>query len=194
MSANTLFTASAFTALVGADTDDATNVATVIEWVSVWINTTTRYKILARAVTEYRDGDGGNVMWLRETPVSSVTLNIDSGMEFASGTAYVEWSESSASGDFVVDSETGRVTLINGSFSTGMHTVKFVYTGGHATVPSDLEGAAMRLARLWYDQIKDGLIGKASLNSGGGNASYLPQVPDDIQKIAEQYAPKGGFA
>lgn len=194
MSANTLFTASAFIALIGADSDDATNVATVIEWVSVWINTTTRFKILARAVTEYRDGDGGSTMWLRETPVASVTLNIDAGMEFASATAYAEWSESAASGDFVVDSETGKVDLLTGSFGSSRHSIKFAYTGGHATVPSDLEGAAMRLARLWYDQVKNGIIGVASHNSGGGNSSYIPAVPDDIQKVADLYAPKGGFA
>lgn len=194
MSVNSLFTASAFTAMVGASADDATNVATVIEWVSVWMNTTTRYNLMAREVTEYRDGDGSNTLWLSVVPVGTVAIYIDSGREFGADTLYSEWSESAASGDFVVDDDTGKVTLINGSFSTGAKTIKAVYTGGWSTIPADLEGAAMRLARLWYDQIRNGIIGVSAHSSRSGNASYLPTVPDDIAKIAESYSPKGGLA
>lgn len=186
-------TASEFTAVVGAASDDSDTIAYALNHASAWLNRTCGYGVKARALTEYYDGDASNVLWLKASPVASVQLWCDSSRTFGSDTLLVEDT------DFVVYADEGKVVLLSGSLPAGAQTVKATYTGGYDTSNIawyDFWGLVLRAARWFYDSVKNAHIGVTSVTSGGGGqTSFTQDVPDEIATMAEPFTrPERGVA
>jgi hypothetical protein len=187
-STNALTTVSTFTAVVGLSADDAELAAEAINWASTWFNTVTTFKLKQRTLTEYYDGDGTITLFLYERPAASVQLYLDVSRTWTSDTLLTE------NTDFVVYSDVSKIVLITRVLPVWPQSVKVTYSGGFSTIPADLEGGCLMLARLWYDRVKNGQLDVMSKNTGAGTVSYIKDIPKYIQDIASQYSRWGGMA
>ena len=176
-----LTTWAAFKMLTGAADDDQGKCELLINWASDWFNNDVGFKVKAQSFTEYHNGDGGSMFWLKNPPVASLNLYFDSARTFAVTDLLTEDT------DFVLDVDTGRIDLITCSTPPGAKTVKAVYTGGYSTVPSNVEGAVLRLARFWYDTISNAHVGVLSISIGGGTTAFVNDIPTDVKAVADQY-------
>ncbi len=136
--------------LMGLKADDTTNdvaLAETIERVSAELSKkcgrTFEYEA---AVTEYHDGDGlSGVLHARRAPIVAVTtLHDDPNRVY--GTA-----ELIAATDYVIDAESGLITLDGFRFAAGLQNIKLVYGAGYKVIPQDLEQAALAImaATFW---------------------------------------------
>jgi hypothetical protein len=86
---------------------------------------------------EYHDGDGSDTLLLAQRPVTQVTMLSQDGAEVAAA-------------DFVVYPEVGVAQLKSGVFGRGARNVYVSYRAGYATIPGDVEQAAVEwVARLY---------------------------------------------
>jgi hypothetical protein len=153
----------------------------LINWASDWFNKDVGFAVKAKAITEYHDGDSGVLLWLKNPPVASLSLYLDSSRAWGAGCLLTEDT------DYVLDVNTGKVVLVTTSFPSGAKTVKAMYTGGYTTVPSNIEGAVIRLARYWYDSMANAHVGVLSISIGGGTTAFVNDIPDDVMAVADQY-------
>jgi hypothetical protein len=176
-----LTTWAAFKMLTGAADDDQGKVELLINWASDWFNNDVGFEVKARSHTEYHDGHGGTMLYLKNPPVASLSLYLDYSRAWAAGSLLTE------NTDFVLDEEMGKIDLITTGFPSGPKTTKAVYTGGYSTVPSNIEGAVLRLSRYWYDSMTNAHVGVMSISIGGGTTAFVNDIPDDVKAVADQY-------
>jgi hypothetical protein len=161
-----------------ADTTEDNVITDLINEVSWSFNRECNRLFLQRSVTEYFDG-GGRVLWLRNPPVTAVSIYQDSERSFAADTEIDD-------SDYDVDPTNGRVELIAGIFLSGQRIVKATYTGGYAdsAIPLDLRNAAkVRLARLYLLQQSKALGTSSRSDDQGGQTGYQHD-PLSIEKAA----------
>lgn len=99
------------------------------------------------AITEYHDGDGiSQTLLLRQAPVTAITsVHVDAARTFAASTLI-------DAADYVVDAESGLLSLDGFAFSRGLQAVKVVYSAGYTVIPQDLEEAALAIcAETFWD-------------------------------------------
>jgi hypothetical protein len=192
-SANALTAVSTFSSVCGLADDDVVLVEKSIDAASYWFNTVSGFKIKQRALTEYHDGDGTVTLFLKQKPVvakatASVVMYIDTDRGWGSDTLYVQDT------DYVVYEDAGKIVLLTTVFPAWPLCVKILYTAGYSPVPYDIEMAAIRLARFWYEGIKNGSVSKSSMTTGAGTTGYRRDIPDDVMAVAENYGFVGGMA
>jgi len=104
---------------------------------------------------EYHDGDGSDTLLLKQRPVTEVVALSQDGVEIAAA-------------DFVVYPEVGVAQLKSGVFGRGARNVYTSYRAGYATIPGDVEQAAVEwVARLY-----------AARGAAGGRAIASERVGD----------------
>lgn len=148
------------------DTSEDNVLTDLINEVSWSFNRECNRLFLTRSVTEYFGG-GGRVLWLRNPPVSGVTIYQDTERSFGSTTEV-------DSDTYDVDSN-GRVELITGVFLEGPRIIKATYSGGYAdsSLPLDLRTAAkVRLARLYWLQRTSSFGTDSRSDDQGGQTGY----------------------
>jgi len=154
---------------LGATATDANTITNLVNEVSWHFNMACNRQFLSRSQTEYYDGTGGLVLWLRNPPVASLTLYEDPDYDFGSDTEI-------SSDDYNLDANSGRLVLTGYVFSYGPGIIKATYTGGYAdgSIPLDLRIAAkIRLARL-YRLWKSAAYGTESRSDDqGGMTGYM---------------------
>lgn len=141
------------------------------------------------AWTEYHDVTQPNTrfVYLRNPPVASVTsLQYDA----QEGTP-----ETVASGDYILEAETGKITLHDDESyfpvgdGGGERCVKVVYTGGWTaqSMPAAIKLACLRLASYLADS--PDADGKASEGADGVSAVYEPgwDIPRTIANLVRPY-------
>lgn len=144
----------------------------------------------AVARTEYYDGNGGNILFLKNFPVITITsidhwdtYNDSSLQTFVVNT------------DYLLYAEEGYIYLRQG-WQEGHRNYKLVYTAGYANqaaVPDDLELACNMLAAYYYANPD-----KAGIKSEGiGNYSvtYLTEsddIPATIKMLLKPYRKLSG--
>lgn len=131
--------------------------------------------------TEYYDGQGTNLIFLRQFPVVSITsIHDDIGREYTSG--YLLDDE-----DYTFDEKSGAVTLDYYNFMKGKKNVKVIYRAGYGTgtgetnVPEDLKNAIIDLA------ISDFLTKQGSINSVSGQPMEFSSKTKGAYEILDKY-------
>lgn len=119
-------------------------------------------------VTEYYDGD----LWtdrllVARPPISSITALYDDATR--------TFSTALDSSAYAIDNADAGVIvrLDGGTFAKGRRTIKITYVGGYATMPADLEQAAIELVWAAREKGHSNLIGVRSRSVGDGNVQFV---------------------
>lgn len=102
--------------------------------------------IIAATHTEAHDGDGQNILLVRQTPITSittVTLTDDDGTETEIAGAQFRFNAKAGIVRFKPDT-----TADYSAFPAGFQNVEIVYIAGHATIPEDIQQATVELIRI----------------------------------------------
>ena len=157
--------------------DDAV-LARLISAASAFLVTACAQPILEQSYSELYDGKGNGRLYLRHTPVMSVTsLSID-------GAVVPEAVLPGESGWRL----NGNIVLLFGHwFNRGLVNVAVTYSAGYATVPADVAEAVMELVGLRY-RGRDRL-GKVSESIGGmATTSYAQKdVSPFVASVIARY-------
>ena len=126
--------------------------------------------ILSAHYTEYRDGAGGVILSLLNSPVTAIaTLEVD-------GVAIPLAASTVAAGYTFNDRQ---IYLRGYQLNRGFQNVKIVYTAGYAAVPDDLQQACLELVAFKY-RSRD-WTGQSSKIIGGENVTYITkEIPDAV--------------
>ena len=140
MALTTTSAVKAYKALTSTDLDAL--IASLVLRASAAIETHLSRKIESGAVIEYRDGNNGVTLPLREFPVSAVSaVYIDGQLIPSGGFTQAGWRLS------------GRMLVLNGfRFTVGSGNVQVNYTAGYAVVPPDIEQAAIETVLLMIER------------------------------------------
>jgi len=162
------------------ESDHDVLLARLITAASEWFRSQTDRKILASACTETWSGDGGTVRYLPEYPVTAIaSLTVD-GSAIAARTT---------GNGYVLDQDTGRVSLVGYTFTKGSLNCTATYTGGFAVAPPDVVQAVLEMVALRFkdrDHIGQSsavLNGESHVFLGGGNLPHIQSVVDSYRRL-----------
>lgn len=123
------------------DASDETEIERLISLASVRAETVTNRVLGAADVTRYYDGNGRDLLDLREYPVNSVTsVHVDQDMDFEAEDAVT---------DYKVLTDLGMLYR-SGGWTAGTQNIKVVANVGYSTVPEDLEESVIQLVGYWH--------------------------------------------
>lgn len=166
------------------NSDDDATINNLIDAVSQFFNTYCGRKILARALTEYYDGNGKPWMYVRNPPITTVTtLHVDSERAYGADKLI-------DSGDYALYQELGKITLDNDIFPAAPQSIKIVYNGGWtaANVPKDLLNACKEMINFLYSRSTDGnRIGIESISREGVTTNYVNDMPETVKMVLDKY-------
>lgn len=172
---NALVTLGSVKSFVGSADSEDELMQSIINQASWRANKETDRELLARAQTEYYNGDGSNLLITRNSPINSITaIYMDSDREFGSDTLV-------DSDNYQIDPDTEAAIWFTGTvLITGIKVIKLQYNAGYSTVPWDLREAVIELILYWYKEIMDKRIGVESRGIEGRSQSFSHKVPEDI--------------
>ena len=178
MAANDLTSLDNIKAYLGLATgnDDAL-LARMVTSVSTYVQQWMGRQILNAAYTETRSGTGSQIMALHHYPVTAVTsLVVDNVIIPAAADSF--------SPGYSFD---GRFLYLNGYlFRKGRTNVVVGYVAGYASVPPELEQAAIELIAMRYRE-RD-RVGHQSKSLGGETVSFIVKdFPDSVRTILTNY-------
>lgn len=172
-----------YVGIASADTTFDSRNESYIDAASWFLNSKTKRKLLARDLTEYYDGDGGNILFAKQRPINSVaSLHSDASRAFATASLI-------DSDDYEVYGDEGYIAVIGSGFAVGERVLKLVYNAGYTVVPLDLEQAALELAGFWYEKFKSHRTGVKSVTIGDMTTVY-ETFPEFVKMVAEEYTRK----
>ena len=132
--------------------------------------------------THYFDGDGGEALYLRGQPASSITsVHVDVDRAYGSS-ALVD------SGDYELFGSEGLVLLKStssqGAFTSGFRSVKVVYAAGYSSTPAPIIHACGMQVAHWYRNRDN--IGYQTVSQQGGSIRVdgLGLLPEVMQALA----------
>ena len=154
-------------------------------------------------VTEYHNGGSGWSQWetsasswldhvlVNRPPIASVT-NIwdDPLLVYGSNTLI-------ASTKYLIgDADAGLIVLDGARFQNGLHNIKITYVGGFATIPIDLEQAAIEIVWAAREKGQHNLIGVRSRSIADGNVQFvnLDWGSANLTPIIQKYSLRLGVA
>ena len=115
---------------------------------------------------------------LRRYPVVQVTAVYD-------GLGQPDGGRQLSSEEYVVD-EAGILRLRNGAFTSGVASVRVVYTAGYQQVPAPVQQAAIMIALDWYHNRPDGRAVRESFDGYAG--TYSPDaLPQRVRELLNPY-------
>ncbi len=143
-------------------------------------------KFVSATYTEYYDGPGRGQLFLRNYPIISVTsLHEDVDRVYGSEDAF------DVSADVLVDKTSGILKLWNGesTFGFGKASIKAVYVAGYATIPYDVQNAALIVIAYSYKRhYQDQKIGIASETIGNRTTTFdITAIPKQARLILDRY-------
>ena len=154
---------------VTATSEDAL-ISRLVDWATDLIHSYCGRIFSEAAYDEYYDGDGTEGLLVNQYPISAV-----SSVE-VNGT-------SRDASSYALYGQLGLLRLKSAAFPRGKKNVRVQYTAGYATIPNDLEQAAIELVALkCYDRGRNRL----GLASKGG-ASDAFHLPDEVKAILDIY-------
>lgn len=167
--------------------EEDTRLDDVVSWVSGYIRKRCGRFILERSITRLLDGEAYHVIVLPEYPIAeSAVIEVWESTTiprvYDATTLLVEGT------DYFVDRESGRLWRIGGRWPFGPHTVKVsIDKVGEASVPAELNGAAVRMAGLIYMQRKR--LGHSSEAGVETTSSFYDfrQWPKDVEDVLRAY-------
>lgn len=178
-----------------SDSGDDAIITTLINSVSVWVETYCDRLFSQATRTEYYDGDGLSELFVRQYPVTAITsIHNDPNSPPDYDAAYLEDSDY-----YGIKTDTdGLIYFRNSSLYKGTENIKVIYTAGYDrgsaigasddTLPEDLQLAVARhVARLWKE-VGGPVLGHISkTSSGGGATKYLKTIEPMDQEVFDRY-------
>lgn len=175
----------------------------LINAVSHTFNRETNRLLKEREITEYRDGDGGTVIDVRQYPLTSDTTSID--IRIDTDRAY-STGDRVGSTSIALYEDIGRVAVRNKSFTAGEQSVRIVYRAGYTldssgttsgsatastgTLPYDLQYSALDMVRYLLNRETDNLVGIRTLAAEGRSITIETDMPWSVVKTLDKYKDK----
>ncbi len=169
---------------ISGASSDPTHNATLIDLVndaSWWFRDETHRKLKSQSLTEYYDGEGGVIMYLRNKPVASLVLSQDAAREFGASTVI-------SSDDYELDDDSGRILLTGAVFIKDHHVIKAAYTGGYSTIPYDLQRAVVEMVArnfLLTDSKAQATVSRS--DDKGGTTRYKHDMSEAVERALDRY-------
>ena len=134
----------------------------------------------AHAVVEYHDGRSQQDLVLREYPVNSITeIRYDVSRVFGADTIL--------DADRYALIDNGVVRFHNGYAGNASQMLMVTYSAGYATIPADLEYAALMFAEWLHNHRNDQRIGMASKGKSQETISFREGIPKEILAMLDPY-------
>ncbi len=167
------------------DVEFDTEIEKLIDSVSWQFNTFTKRRLLARALTEYYEGDGTTKFKAPEYPINSITtLHIDSERAYGADTLI-------DSAKYTFD-KAGFITLDESTFSTSPKAIKLVYNVGYTTIPLDLNVACLDQIKWLYRRHRnnqEGISTEATIN-GSVTITEVGEMLTTVMDVLKRYQRK----
>lgn len=169
---------------VSGSGDDAT-ITDMIEAATEAMEQFTGRHLDSTTITEYLNGTGGRLLWLKE-PAESIT-NLWNDSAHAWGAATLVDAD-----DYLL---TGcEVDYLDHIWSEGRRNIKVTYKAGYATMPDDLQHACkVQVAKLYseWQVAKKGLNVLASHTVQGWSQAFLAHrgLDPEVADIVNRYKP-----
>lgn len=177
----------------------------IINAVSGMINTYTNRKLKARYYSssgtgggdpEYRDGHGGNALYMRQYPIN--TLSTDIIIIIDRDRNYTDTDDQVGSTDIIIYADEGKIVIDNDIFDPGEKSVKISYNAGFTittssaastdgSIPYDLQYAAKEYVRFLWKREKGDMVGIRSESVEGASIVYETDMPWSVKKILDIY-------
>jgi hypothetical protein len=142
---------------------------------SEWIRNETSRKFAPGNYTEVRCGDGGRILFFRNTPVSAVvSLYIDGNAQNARN------SNVTAYGENGYTFSENRIVMTGNVFTRGIDNVQVTYTVANNAAFPDLEQVAVEAVTWAYRELDR--LGQTSKTLAGETISFSTQAMSDRSK------------
>lgn len=174
---------------VDSDTGDAM-LGILINATSQWVKNYLNRNFVSTSHTEYYNGDGSDILMLKNIPIVSVTtIHDDTDRVYGSDTLV-------SATNYIVMKESGFIKAwdLYGSWTPGTANIKAVYTAGYTTgdagtMPYDLRLAVLRiLDHQWRQGFTHRRLDVSSESIGDQTTTFRNDgMPVDALKILEQY-------
>ncbi len=178
-----LTTVAAIQAMTGAVAADATITQILITAASVWANSYTSRILARQTFTETYDGDGSDILFLDNYPISSITtVHQDSDRVFGSDTLI-------ASTDYLTYADNRKLVGIGTRWFKDVQTIKVVYVAGYliGSIPDDLVNAVTMLVDFWYKEYDAHRFGVTSTGTDTNRITYEKNIPKEIKEMLNPY-------
>lgn len=181
-----LTTIAAVKVLIGAKSEDDATTQTLITKASVWANNYTSRILAQQTFTEYYDGDGTTLLFLKNYPISSIaTIHQDADRAFGSTTLV-------AATDYFTYADNRKLIGDGVSWESGLQTIKVVYVAGYeiGSIPEDLVNAITMLVDFWFKEYDAHRFGVTSTGTETNRITYEKNIPMEIKEMINPYRKK----
>ena len=148
---------------ISASSEDSV-IEDFINRASIWANDYTGRRLKSRSNSDVYDGDGSDILLLRDYPVNAVTL-----LQIVDEPVPLIIYE-----DFSLNAENGIIKTKNGRMITkGFQNVTITYTAGYSTPPETIkEAVLLYVGHLYRRQYADQKFGVQSETVGDRTTTY----------------------
>lgn len=191
MSITTVSNCKAFREIKTENDEHDAELARLIPAVEAFLKEECQLAFSAAEGTEYFDGDQWKTQLLvARVPIISITnLWDDPARLFATPMPSTSYD--------IKDAKAGIVRLLDGRcFSAGQRNIKITYNGGFASIPLDLEQAAIEMVWAAREKGLHNLIGVRSRSIADGNVQFvnLDWGSVNLLPIIQKYSLRTGVA
>jgi hypothetical protein len=166
LGANALVTWDEVTAVLKPPDGDVAAVEAIVDGVSEYFNSRT-HRVLKTAVYTalYLDGNGSQILWLPNAPVTVPITSLALGSPTPLSLVVTT--------DYYLDSTRGRLLKVSGVWTLGVHNILITYTAGYAagSVPKDLRWACLKQSDHEYQLWRTKSYGELSRSQGSESVS-----------------------
>lgn len=135
-------------------------------------------QLTSQQYSEALDGYGGNVLLLKNYPITAISSLAVNGRPIPAASGY---------SDPGYRFRNYEVVLNGDCFDRGVMNVEIDYTAGYETVPADLAGACIKWVANSYRE-KDRLGQASKQLNGAETVSFIVKdMPDSVKTVLKQY-------
>lgn len=181
-----LTTIAAVKVLTGAATADDAITQTLITKASFYANDYTGRILAQQTFTEIYDGDGSDILFLKNYPITSVTtVHQDSDRVFGSDTLV-------AATDYLTYEDNRKLVGTGTRWFRDVQTIKVVYVAGFeiGSIPEDLVNAVTMLVDFWGKEYDAHRFGVTSTGTDTNRIAYEKNIPVEIKEMLNPYKKK----
>jgi hypothetical protein len=161
------------------DVADDGVLAALITSYSDWVRSFTNRDFTAASYDIWRNGRGGDTLWLPQWPVTGVALLEIEGVAIPAAPAW---------GAYGYRATDRAITLSGGiKFPLGTNNVRVQFSAGYAEVPDDIAQAVNELVALRY-RMRDKLEWTSKSLAGETVSLNTRDMPASVATVLKQYA------
>ncbi len=153
---------------------------------SVYANNYTGRILARQTFTETYDGDGSDILFLNNYPITSVTtVHQDSDRAFGVDTLV-------DSGDYLTYADNRKLVGTGTRWFKDIQTIKVVYVAGFVigSIPDDLVNAVTMLVDFWGKEYDAHRFGVTSTGTDTNRITYEKNIPVEIKEMLNPYKKK----